>query len=304
MQLQFPQQTVGQSLVYHTITVFPLFSDATAVPYALSIDALKLGETRVTECGKNGSVPELLVVNGSPDRVLFLEGEHLEGARQDRVLNTSVLVSARSETIIPVSCVESGRWRQSGRAFSHGKGHSSRELRRTLKRSVSDSLRRGRRHSSDQSQVWRDVAREQSGHGVHSRTGAMHDTYKSLETAIEQSRQGLSYVNGSTGLAIYIGGEPSSVDLFDRADTCAKVWDRMIAAAVVEGFTPAHAESPRRAHPPASHVLRAFDALKAADWKQVKPVGEGAEFRTTTVAGNPATALFDGENLVHASLVV
>ena len=59
---------------------------------------------------KGGSVPDLLVENRGDVRVLFLEGEELIGAKQNRILNTSVLVAAHTKVKIPVSCVERGRW--------------------------------------------------------------------------------------------------------------------------------------------------------------------------------------------------
>ena len=55
-------------------------------------------------------------------RVLFLEGEELVGAKQNRILNTSVLLPARSKIKIPVSCVERGRWAYKSKHFGSEAG--------------------------------------------------------------------------------------------------------------------------------------------------------------------------------------
>ncbi len=49
--------------------------------------------------------------------ILILDGEELVGAKQNRIVNTTILVVALSTLVIPVSCVEQGRWsyRERGR---------------------------------------------------------------------------------------------------------------------------------------------------------------------------------------------
>lgn len=62
-------------------------------------------------------VGEILVINRSDAMVLLCEGEILKGAKQTRVLNTSVLVGPNSEITIPVSCVEQYRWHYSDKDY-------------------------------------------------------------------------------------------------------------------------------------------------------------------------------------------
>jgi len=55
-------------------------------------------------------VPELKVISQSDRPILLLDGEELVGAKQNRVLNTTILLREKAETNIQVSCVEQGRW--------------------------------------------------------------------------------------------------------------------------------------------------------------------------------------------------
>src|SRR6266849_5450815 len=73
-------------------------------------EALARSTLDVTEINQAGSVPLLQVTNKDDAPVFLMAGEHLVGAKQNRVLNASILVPARSELPIPVSCVEAGRW--------------------------------------------------------------------------------------------------------------------------------------------------------------------------------------------------
>jgi len=77
---------------------------------------------KITEINKGGSVPELKVTNTAMQYVLLLDGEELMGAKQNQVLNATVLLRPNSETVIPVSCTEQGRCAYSSEEFSSS-GH-------------------------------------------------------------------------------------------------------------------------------------------------------------------------------------
>jgi hypothetical protein len=172
-----PEVQVGDPLRHEAVAVFPLFGPAGgAADYLLADEAMAAGSITVEEVGEAGSIPTLVVNNRADSLVLFLEGEELRGAKQNRVLNTSVLVAAGAKTTIPVSCVEQGRWRYTSRHFGHGGSHSSPKLRPVLKKSVSDSAKEGRGHSSDQGEVWKEVSRQMASLGAASETCSMADT--------------------------------------------------------------------------------------------------------------------------------
>lgn len=88
---------IGKIQVFENLAMFPLLrSDADAVDYLLLDEALSGGCARITEVSESGSVPELALSNDCRKPVLLLDGEELVGAKQNRILNLSLLASART----------------------------------------------------------------------------------------------------------------------------------------------------------------------------------------------------------------
>jgi hypothetical protein len=80
-----PAIRIGEPNRYKSLTVFPLFAETNGqVEYLLSDEAIQVGAFTVQEVSEGGSVPDLLVENSKDIRVLFLEGEELVGAKQNR----------------------------------------------------------------------------------------------------------------------------------------------------------------------------------------------------------------------------
>jgi hypothetical protein len=297
----FPEVRVGEPIHHEALTVFPLFSTGgSGVDYLLSDEAIEAGSVAVEEVSEGGSVPDLLVTNNSDSRVLFLEGEELRGAKQNRVLNTSVLIAAHSKTPIPVSCVEQGRWRYRSRHFSSEGSHSSSKLRHFLKSSVARSLKEGRGHGSDQGAVWREVSRQMDALGSSSDTGAMEDTYKAYQDRLAEFRERLRYVEGASGVAVAVGRQVVAVDLFDKPETCRKVWERLLTGVVMDALESPPAEQPAEPADVGGLLFR----LRDTTWEPAPAVGEGQEFRSDADAATHASALVFQEAVLHGSVVV
>ena len=102
---------IGDPVEHRGIVVAPLFPLRNPVARYLTLDTGLARGLSITETGEAGDVPQLAVSNPLPDDVLLYDGAELVGAKQNRILNVSVLVGAGSTLRIPVSCTEEGRWR-------------------------------------------------------------------------------------------------------------------------------------------------------------------------------------------------
>jgi hypothetical protein len=299
--LTLPEVHVGDALCHEALTVFPLFEQATAnADYLLADEALAAGVVTVEEIGQSGSVPTLAVNNQTDSLVLFLEGDELHGAKQNRVLNTSILVGAKTTLNIPVSCVEQGRWRYTSATLGYSGMHSSPKLRHILKGSVSRAAKEGRGHGADQGGVWKEVARQMEALDAASPTGAMADTYKRHSDRLDEFRQRLKYIEGASGLAVAVGGKIASVDLFDKPATCGKVWGRLLTGVIMDALE----AGPTQEQAGKEKVEETLAWLRGAPWQQTQPVGVGEEYRSDTDDGRHATALVLGQAVIHSSLVV
>ena len=300
MNIPLPKIRVGNPVCHEALAVFPLFTDTNGgIPYRLSPEALADESVVVEEVSVGGSVPDLSVENKGDIRILFIEGEELIGAKQNRILNTSVLIAPHTKTKIPVSCVEQGRWGYRSRSFGSSGSHSPSKLRYALKASVSRSVKAKRGHRSDQGEVWREVACLHASHEVSSNTSAMSDCFDAYRDRIADFRDSLQYVEGATGMAVAVAGHVVSVDVFDKTETCRKVWDRLLSGVVFDALEAG--ETARSAS--IADVERLLEGSRELPWEQTQAVGEGEEYRASSPQGDHASALVFEGALVHGSLL-
>ncbi len=296
----FPKVRVGDPLCYKSLSVFPLFTETNGnVDYVLADEAIGEKLLTVEEVSESGSVPELLVENKGDIRVLFIEGEELVGAKQNRILNTSILIAAKSKTKVPVSCVEQGRWGYKSKFFGSSGSHSPSKLRYAMKASVTQSLKAKRGRRSDQGKVWEEVAELQAAHGVHSATSAMSDTFDAHTDQLNDFREKLKYVEGASGMAVTIGDKVVGCDLFDKPATCQKVWGRLLSGLVFGALE--SKESEKQAG--TSDIEEMLQATSNASWEPAEPIGEGEEYRAEFDEGEHASALTFKDSLVHGSVL-
>ena len=197
----------------------------------LTLDEALEGKTlEVTELDEGGSVPELRVTNKGDMLVFLMAGEQLVGAKQNRVFNASMMVPAKSETVVPVSCVERGRWGYRSRKFGSGGSSSHPKLRREMNRQAYDTYRKRGYPGSDQGRVWSEVDRKLRAMGSKSPSDALQQTYDDRRAKLDDAVAELRLPEDCCGAAFVFGGRVAGVELFDKPATLAKVLPKLVSA--------------------------------------------------------------------------
>jgi hypothetical protein len=232
MNTPLSSYSIGTPITFASLTMVPLLAPGTSEATYDTLDgALAAGSVSVTEVSDAGRVPEIRVVNTGARPVLIIDGEELVGAKQNRTVNISILVPAAADVLVPVTCVEAGRWRHSSRRFSSSSRVHFAAGRAAKSRQVSESLRSEGRARADQGEVW-DAIREKSQRmQVRSATSAMSDIFEDHAVSVDAYARALAQVEGQVGAGFLIDGEPRGLDLFAHPSTC-----RALLPKIVRGY--------------------------------------------------------------------
>jgi hypothetical protein len=252
-------------------------------------EALNRHDLEVTEISEGGSVPTLKLINKSDSRIFLMAGEQLVGAKQNRVLNTSLMVERKSEVPIPVSCVEQGRWAYRGKKFSSSGSSSHSALRHKMTKSVSASYAACAAPHSDQGEVWSEVSRKLHSMGSTSDSVALEQTYDDTRPKLESILTDLPAPAGCNGAVFVLNGKIAGLDLFDQPETLAKLWSKLLRGYAIDAL-----EAPGAPE-------QTLDVAAVENWlKQA----EGVEPKAFPSPGIGEDVRLEGADVVGATLVV
>ncbi len=300
---------------HKALTLWPLVRDARsadpanafwpAPEYIGLAEALEAGQLLVDEVDEQGSVPHVRVTNRGAKAVLVLFGEELRGAKQNRIANASFLVPPKSETVIDVSCVEQGRWgRRKGERFDSGLGVSSSYLRSKMSRSVSRSLERGGRFTSDQGEVWNEVQDRIEIAACEAPTSSYHDYYESRSGDVDEIVGHFRLVPDQVGFVAAIGEEIVGVEAIGRPEVFEKSFVGLLRGYAVDAVDAGWIRGRKRRHGEAAKRSPRFEepepfleALGRAEAFGRASLGIGHDWRLTG-RGVSGCALVESE-VVH-----
>lgn len=226
---------LGDPQAWKGLTIFPLLSDVrSSLQYLMLADGLRGGLVTVKEVSRAGSVPDLAVENRSKLPVLILDGEELVGAKQNRVANLTMLIPEQHTVVIPVSCVEEGRWDYERDDFvvteqlQYARGRTERLA------SVLHSLAETGERVSDQAQVWHSIAAKAAAMDAASPSRAMSSIFARHAATLNQYVESVNSLPGQVGAVFMVGKERLGLDLFDQPETFASMLPRLVRSYAVD----------------------------------------------------------------------
>ena len=223
---------LGDSQTEGPLTVFPVFSDGddgssgdedAGSRYVTLHRALGEGSAVITELNEGGSIPELRVANRGDAAILMLDGEELRGAKQNRVLASTILVERRTTLVVPVSCTEQGRWAYASPSSPRARSWPSGSVRYAMRSSTHAAMLRGAPVPSRPGAPCGRRSREcTSRHGDAFATSAMRDAYVAKKRHLDRLLAAFPLMEGQRGLLVLHGSRVVGLDFVSRATAVSR----------------------------------------------------------------------------------
>ena len=301
------EMELGAGASFENMTVFELLRPKNGGPEYITLgEAIESGSFAVTEVSEGGSVPELMVANKGEVAVLLLDGEEVRGAKQNRILNTTILVGPKTTLKVPVSCVEHGRWSYQGRELKESGNVMARGMRAKNLRRVNASLASVQLFRSDQAEIWDDVAMLAMDTNVNSATGAMNDVFAAKRADLDGYLKSFRLAEGQKGVLVFLDGRPAGLDFISRERAFSALFPKIVKSYAMEAMVQAERRRAGRGggaktalRKPTADAARVFLKLAAScDEKGYPSVGLGWAYRYAgpEVVGS---ALAVNDSVVH-----
>ena len=279
--------SVGTPATVDGLSVYPLLRTTISPPFYDTLsDAVRTGTLHISEVSDAGHVPELRVVNDGARPVLIVDGEELVGAKQNRIVNLTVLVPAHATIGLPVTCVEAGRWHHVSEEFAPAERAYHASGRRSKLDQVSFSMRTHSSPRSDQSQVWSEIAQKSARLGARSDTGAAAAMYEQRRDVLDRMISAIAPLPQQVGAVFTIRGMIAGFDAFDSPATWARTMPKLLRSYGLDALDTAIGGDGFATPDP----QRFMNAVSRATCTVYPAVGAGQDLR------------FEGDGIVGAAL--
>lgn len=191
---------------------------------------IRNGDLVVTEVRQEGAVNTLLAINQADHYYLLTDMDLLKGAKQNRVVNRSVLMAPHSKQEIQVSCVERSRWSYDSPTFRPGPEIMDTKMRaakaESLRKEAEDDAAGDNSIHETQSKIWGLIEDEMIASKLLNET---EDYTSVLDWKKEQFQemQQFKREEGCNGLAVFAGRKLVCFDIFGNAQVYEHYFEKL-----------------------------------------------------------------------------
>lgn len=202
------------------------FSGLLTLDEAISSNALV-----VKEVSSSGSVNQLAVTNNSKKTVFIMAGEIMRGSKQDRVLQSDVLLPPMSgKVLVDVYCVEHGRW-----TYKSDKFYSQNQA-------ANISVRQAAKDKKSQTAVWDSVAKTNESFKA-APSGSLSESYSAPEMKRERKEYQRDIIDipgtcpDANGVIVLINNRVLVADIFADRSLFKKMWPKLVDSYIMEAVS-------------------------------------------------------------------
>ena len=295
MNLNF---NVSEPVEKNNITTFFLSSiEKNNNKYLSFSEAIAKNQVQISEVNKEGLLTKLSVSNKSSDNIIILNGELIIGTqiRQDRIVDSTVLIPGYATVLINTFCGEQYRWspRLSNKIstseslyFSSGRANNAADINTKL---------------SKQCRIWSEISEKISDFNVKSFTNSVDQIYKKKKVNVEEIVNFFKIPSEAVGVALGINNQLVNIDIFSNNCMLQIYLPKIIRSIALDSFK----KISKKSYLKKKDVHRFLRQIHQAN-KQKRQVVEGAlgeelQFNSESVAGS---ILYHKEQTVHFSAFV
>ena len=295
MNLNF---NVSEPVEKNNITTFFLSSiEKNNNKYLSFSEAIAKNQVQISEVNKEGLLTKLSVSNKSSDNIIILNGELIIGTqiRQDRIVDSTVLIPGYATVLINTFCGEQYRWspKLSNKIstpeslyFSSGRANNAADTNTIL---------------SKQCRIWSEISKKISDFNVKSFTNSVDQIYKKKKVNVEEIVNFFKIPSEAVGVALGINHQLVNIDIFSNNCMLQIYLPKIIRSIALDSFK----KISKKSYLKKKDVHRFLRQIHQAN-KQKRQVVEGAlgeelQFNSESVAGS---ILYHKEQTVHFSAFV
>lgn len=275
---------------YGNVSIIPLKSDDYNQVDILSLKkGLELGLVIVKEC-EHSTVNTIMVTNNAVTPLILVDGDEIVGAKQNRIVNTTILIPPKTTIPVSVSCTEHGRWHFKGRDqsnFSYSKYFANSDTRRAKSANLYKNI-------DCQSAVWDSISSVESRTSFKSQTSALNDSYENVMKDQEECLEHFKLLDGQTGLIAIIDGEIRGVEIFASHRMYKDYHDKIIRSYVIDSINTKNIEN----NLSDAEIKKIISNISGSEFREDKTKGLGKSFKFSNDYGTGSALVYDGD-IIH-----